>query len=157
MQRWESGPGTQTKQIAKHANDEKSKSGFTAVCNTEKRSKKVNMNSPTKAFPKFPYHPDSVGTKTLREVLLCEKAFVGIAETTQLLSSVPVGEMCRDKGANEDVLSFISITLARFVCAPLTIPLARKKTVDLAKTCCARQLRLAKRSAVSCGSQKDKT
>ena len=55
-----------------------------------------------------------------------EQACVGIFETTQLLSSVPVGERCREKGADEDALSIISITLARFV-AHLAISLASKK------------------------------
>ena len=55
-----------------------------------------------------------------------EKAYIGIGETTQLLSSVPVGEKCRNKGAHEDVLCIISITLARFV-VRLAMHLASKK------------------------------
>ena len=62
----------------------------------------------------------------MNEVLLRERACIGIVETTQLLSSVPVGERCRDKSADEDVFSIISVTLARFV-VNLAMPLASKK------------------------------
>ena len=66
------------------------------------------------SVPKTPNHPDSIGTKTLREVLLREKRCIRIVETNQLLSIVPVGERCRDKGANEDVHSILSKSFPRF-------------------------------------------
>ena len=56
-----------------------------------------------------------------------EKACVEIVEATQLLSSVSVDERCRDKGAHEDVVSNINLTIARFV-VRLAMSLASKKT-----------------------------
>ena len=55
-----------------------------------------------------------------------EKACDRIHETTQLLSSVPDGERCRDKVRNGDDLRFHNITVARFV-AHLAMPLASRK------------------------------
>ena len=55
-----------------------------------------------------------------------EEACVGIVETTQLLSSVSVDERCREKGAHEDAIDNISITIARFV-VHVAVSLASKK------------------------------
>ena len=45
----------------------------TAVRNREKTSKKVSMNSPTKAQLNAVTHTDSVGTRKLREILQLDK------------------------------------------------------------------------------------
>ena len=54
--------GNTARPIAKDAIDESSKSEYTAVWNTVKTNNKVNINSPTKAFP--------IGTKIMRVFLL---------------------------------------------------------------------------------------
>ena len=67
-------------------------------------------------------------TKRIHQGVLSRKSTpcVRTNETTQLLSSVPDGGRCRNKGRNGDDLSFHNISVARFV-VRLAMPLASKK------------------------------
>ena len=102
-------------------------------------------------------HCDSWASRLGKTPKAHEKACVGINETTQLLSSVPDGGRCRNKSRNGDGLSFHSIAVAHFGGAPRNASCQQENRWKSVKICCARQLRLAMRSAVSCDSQRDKT